>query len=275
MKVKLYEEERELGFSSFSYYKILTDSVDFEKLYFAKTTWTEYLLKAYHSTHVKLQLNFSETINSILDKIIEHSNPKVTFNISKSLNPYKLRVNFNDVLLVIKNKTKWDQLGLNSDEYNFLTLCNKALSTASEQKLVQYLTGLSDDYSTAKLTDLKRNRKISRKYESEIINTLKDVKVFNACVLVNYDDILTYQEWNDKNSDYKKFITLKQLSKLFDKLDTNSLIDILEHASFPLKDCKLITVDKHTSKNKVMLGFDRKVVAKELSAYFSQKLALL
>lgn len=38
MKVKLYEEERESGFSSFSYYKILTDSVDFEKLYFAKTT---------------------------------------------------------------------------------------------------------------------------------------------------------------------------------------------------------------------------------------------
>lgn len=266
MKVKLYEEENE--FSSFSYYEILTDSVDFEKLYFAKTTWTEYLLKAYHSTHVKLQLNFSETINSILDKIIEHSNPKVTFNISKSLNPYKLRVNFNDVLLVIKNKTQWDQLGLNSNEYNFLTLCNKALFNASQQKLAQYLTGLSDDYSTSRLTDLKRNRKISKKYESEIINTLKDVKEFNACVLVNYDDILTYQEWNDKNSDYKNFITLKQLSKLFDKLDINSIIDILEHASFPLNDCKLITVDKHSSKNKVMLGFDRKVVAKEIKCIF-------
>lgn len=116
------------------------------------------MLKAYHST-VKLQLNFSETINSILDKIIEHSNPKVTFNISKSLNPYKLRVNFNDVLLVIKNKTQWDQLGLNSDEYNFLTLCNKALFNASQQKLAQYLTGLSDDYSTSRLTALNETEK--------------------------------------------------------------------------------------------------------------------
>lgn len=271
MKVKLYEDEE----NGFSYYEILTDTVNFDKLYFAKTTWTEYLLKVYYSTHVKLQLNFSQTINSILDKIIEYTNPKVTFNISKSLNPYKLRVNFNDILSVIKNKTQWKQLGLNHNEYNFLVLCNKTLSNASKQELTQYLTGLYDDCINGSLTDLKRNEKISKKYESEIINTLKDVKDFNACILVNYDDIIAYQKWNNKNSDYKNFITLKQLSKLFDKLETNSLVEILEHASFPLNSCKLITDSKYSSKNKVMLVFDKKVVAEKLNEYFSQKLALL